>query len=333
MFAGISSKLPTAAKIPSTYRRIQRFFSETNLVQDWSALLIVQMLNLPKSWDLCLDRTDWKIGSTHMNILVLAVVTRRYRLPLMWTVLNKPGCSNTDQRIDLMKRYLNLFGASSIKTLLADREFIGAGWLSFLVESGVQTAIRLRSNQRVTLEDGTRQKLSEIVGTKRTLQTFRGYLEKDEQGNPVWLNFASKYIEGKKPRRTRDREAKNKFGGKELLIVATNGNAGDAMKSYKRRWAIECLFADAKTKGFNLEDTRLTITKKLDLLMSILALAMTWATKIGSANIGTAPRPRGSHGRYKKSVFRTGFDELRRLIQMEPEKACWYWRRSRLRTS
>ena len=45
----ISSKLPTAAKIPSTYRRIQRFFSETNLVQDWSALLIVQMLNLPKS--------------------------------------------------------------------------------------------------------------------------------------------------------------------------------------------------------------------------------------------------------------------------------------------
>ncbi len=329
----ISSKLPTAAKIPSTYRRIQRFFSETNLVQDWSALLIVQMLNLPKSWDLCLDRTDWKIGSTHMNILVLAVVTRRYRLPLMWTVLNKPGCSNTDQRIDLMKRYLNLFGASSIKTLLADREFIGAGWLSFLVESGVQTAIRLRSNQRVTLEDGTRQKLSEIVGTKRTLQTFRGYLEKDEQGNPVWLNFASKYIEGKKPRRTRDREAKNKFGGKELLIVATNGNAGDAMKSYKRRWAIECLFADAKTKGFNLEDTRLTITKKLDLLMSILALAMTWATKIGSAKIGTAPRPRGSHGRYKKSVFRTGFDELRRLIQMEPEKACWYWRRSRLRTS
>ncbi len=230
----ISPQLTMRAKISSTYGRIQRFFQDTILDQDWSSSLIVQMLTLPKKWDLCLDRTDWKIGRKHINILVLAVVTRRYRVPLMWTVLSHPGCSSTKDRIDLMKRYLSAFEAGSIKTLLADREFIGAEWLSFLVENGVPLAIRVRWNQSATLEDGTSQKLSEIVGSKKPIQTFRGYFDKDEQGNPVWLNFASKHIEGKEPKRTRDREAKKKFAGKELLIVATNGDARKSFATYKK---------------------------------------------------------------------------------------------------
>jgi hypothetical protein len=32
---------------------------------------------------LCLDRTNWKIGQSNVNVLVLAVVTERYRAPLM----------------------------------------------------------------------------------------------------------------------------------------------------------------------------------------------------------------------------------------------------------
>jgi hypothetical protein len=53
------------------------------------------------------------------------IATRRFRVPLMWTVLDKAGNSNTDERIALMRRYLALFGAGSIQMLLADREFTG----------------------------------------------------------------------------------------------------------------------------------------------------------------------------------------------------------------
>ena len=56
---------------------------------------------------------------------MLAIVTRRFRVPLMWTVLDKAGNSNTQERVALMQRYLALFGAESVRLLLAYREFIG----------------------------------------------------------------------------------------------------------------------------------------------------------------------------------------------------------------
>ena len=58
------------------------------------------------------------------NILVLAIVTRRLRIPLMWTILDRAGTSNTEERIALLRRYLERFEAISIRLLLADREFI-----------------------------------------------------------------------------------------------------------------------------------------------------------------------------------------------------------------
>ena len=67
-----------------------------------------------------------------MNILVLAVVTQRFRVPLMSSLLDRGGNSLTAQRIELMRRSLRLFNASSIEALRADREFVGARWLEFL---------------------------------------------------------------------------------------------------------------------------------------------------------------------------------------------------------
>ncbi len=91
---------------------------------------------------LCLDRTNWQVGRRDVNILMLAVATRRLRLPLMWTVLDKAGSSNQAERIALMRRYLALFGAGSVSWLLADREFIGGRWIEFLLENNIIFAIR-----------------------------------------------------------------------------------------------------------------------------------------------------------------------------------------------
>ncbi len=118
---------------------------------------------------------------------------------------------------------------------------------------------------------------------------------------PIWLNFAAKRIKGK-----------------ELLIVVSNQPAHHALTTYRKRQAIECLFAEAKTRGFNLEDTRLLIAEiliaeKLNLLIGLLALAMAWAAKIASAKPGSQKSPRKSHGRYAKSIFRIGLDGIRRL--------------------
>lgn len=128
----LASPFPGAAKHASTYRRLQRLFHFVGPDGDVAARLIMHMLNLNGPALLALDRTNWKIGSRDVNILMLAVVTRRLRVPLMWVLLDRAGNSATAQRIALMERYLRLFGAPSIRALLADRELVGAEWMDFL---------------------------------------------------------------------------------------------------------------------------------------------------------------------------------------------------------
>ena len=306
----ISGEMPTQAKVESTYRRLQRFFQYVDLGEDWSARLVVQMLGLSRSWNLCLDRTNWRIGRKEINLLVLAIATHRYRVPLIWTVLGKAGNSNsnTKQRIVLIKCYLGLFGAKSIKCLLTDREFIGLDWLTSLHEQDVPFFIHVKSNQYVTCKDGTLQSLRNLLRTCRGIRTFTAHFGAAGDTGSMWLNFAAKRIKGK-----------------ELLIVATNRPAHHALTTYSQRWAIECLFAAAKTKGFNLEDTRISIAKKLSLLIGIVTLAMAWAAKMASRKLGTQMRPRKSHGRYAKSIFRIGLDEIRRLLRTHPEQAFRHW--------
>lgn len=150
----LAAERPGRVKIASTYRRFQRFFQYVRLGRDWSASLVAEVMGLSGSWYLALDRTQWRIGAHDVNFLVLAAVTRRFRVPLMWTVIRGPGCSDTGGRIALMRRYLKVFEAGTIRLLLADREFVGRAWIDFLCENNIPFAIRLKGDLRITTDDG-----------------------------------------------------------------------------------------------------------------------------------------------------------------------------------
>jgi hypothetical protein len=227
----IASEWSGTAQTASAYRRAQRFFQHVQLPPDWSAPLVVRLLGLKGSWRLALDRTQWKVGVKDVNILMLAVITPRFRVPLMWSQIDGAGCSDSDARIALMQRYLDIFGAGSIELLLADREFVGLRWLRFLNDNNVPFAVRLKETLIVTPEGDRPRTLRSLLRTCRKKRVFRADLSDDPE-DPLALNFAAKRI---------------KEG--ELLIVVSNTPARAALDAYKSRWAIECLFGDAKTRA------------------------------------------------------------------------------------
>lgn len=299
----LACHFPGAALHASNYRRLQRFFQHERLDQDTTARLIVRLLNSVRPRRLALDRTNWKLGGRDINVLVLAIVTRRFRVPLMWTQLGKAGSSDTKQRVALMRRYLALFGASSIELLLADREFIGADWLEFLCKNNVPFTIRLRERMNVRIGGGV-YSFASLLRKHR-----RGAWEGRLDGMRTGLRFAAK-----------------RLPGGEALIVATNtADAGRALRDYRKRWGIECMFGDAKTRGLNLEDTHITDPAKLDALTGIVALAMTWAYRCATLVKGRSAIRRKAHGRREKSWFRTGLDTLRKWLLHEPSKAIRAW--------
>lgn len=62
-----------------------------------------------------------------------------------------------------MRRYLALFGAASIRCLIADRKFIGVEWMDFLNQNNIPFAIRVRVDMTVTLQDGRTWSLATLL--------------------------------------------------------------------------------------------------------------------------------------------------------------------------
>ena len=50
--------------------------------------------------------------------------------------------------------YIDEFGVESIQSLLADREFVGDDWFTYLVENKIPFVIRLRKDMHIETEDG-----------------------------------------------------------------------------------------------------------------------------------------------------------------------------------
>jgi hypothetical protein len=299
------------AKLSSNYRRLQRFFQYVSLDEDWLAKALVALLGLTPPYRLCLDRTNWKVGRKHVNMLVLCIATQRVRIPVMWQILDYGGGSSMAQRMGLLTRFMALFGKKSIKLLLGDAEFIGNQWFEFLVENEIPFVIRVAGHLIVRLDDGYEGPLDRLLrsrATRQRLMKAKGRFLQMEQRFSATMSFGvSQLSDG------------------SWLIVATNRGPRKALNAYKQRWQIECLFGDTKTRGFNMEDTHLTQPPKLALLLAIIALAIAWTHACAKVVQPQGDIARAKHGYRRKSWFRTGLDTLRHWIFTDPDEALDRW--------
>jgi hypothetical protein len=55
---------------------------------------------------LSIDRTNWKFGQTDINIFMLGVVYHGVAFPLLFSMLDKRGNSNSGERIALIERFI-----------------------------------------------------------------------------------------------------------------------------------------------------------------------------------------------------------------------------------
>ena len=309
----IAAHFDSGAQIASNYRRLQRFFQYVRLDEAWLARVILALIGTQPPYTFILDRTNWKIGRTDINLLVLCVAARRVRVPVLWSILGKAGSSNLAERTALMKRALQLVKPSSIRVVLADREFIGHQWFDFLAENCIPFAIRVKQDLYVRLKDGRVLTLASLFKKHRSTRrgsAYEGLFVGMRETSRVRLWFCAKRLCDK---------------DRSLLIVATTLAPEKGLALYRKRWQIECLFADTKTRGLNLEDTRLTNPGKLSVLIAIIALAIVWSHLSASRLKGHQNIKRASHGFRRKSWFRVGFDGLRQWIICDPEKAAQVW--------
>jgi len=284
----------------SLYRKLQRFFSSFDLSYVSLAKLLVKLAKIEHAkWLLALDRTNWKFGKLSINILVLSICYKGIAIPLMWDMLDKEGASNNIERQHLLKRFITVFGVDKIEALLADREFIGDLWLSFLDDNKIPFYIRIKKNLT-------------IGRTGEELVTANNVVKKLQNGQEVVLRGKRYLGQNYKGPKVGIAALRNEEG--ELVIIATNDKPAVALALYSRRWEIECLFGCLKTRGFNFEDTHLVKLDRINKLLGILAIAFTFAYVVGIWQNEIKPIRCKKHGRKAMSLFRYGLDYLTRLL-------------------
>lgn len=292
-----------SAEVASVYRRFARFFQHVTFDDAAFARLIVAVLGLDKTgpWDLALDRTNWKLGQTHINILLLGVVWRGVCVPLFWTLLPKAGNSNTDERIALLKKLREVFADQPLGSLMGDREFIGGAWMEWLTNAGISFVLRLREDQNIFDDTHAPRSLAHVA------KDLRG-------GEKMILKGAWRLGQNEAEASPSVRIVMLRLESGELLALATDKKPKSALACYRTRWKIETLFAALKTRGFDLEATHITKPEKLALLVGVLALAAAVAYKVGLWAEKQKATAIKTHGRKAKSVIRRGLETLARLL-------------------
>jgi hypothetical protein len=286
----LSRGFDSSAQVGSTLRRLQRFFQFQELKLENVAKLIFALIPLPAQIILTLDRTNWKFGAKDINFLTMAFVYKGVSIPFLWQLLDHKGNSNTSQRISLLEKGLKILCNRPIYCLLADREFIGQAWFSWLINAHIPFCIRLKETTSVRHKNGGKVPIKNLcralkVGETLTLQ------------NSVWSHKVSLTC--------------LRLTTGELLILASPFTFKDQMLTiYVKRWTIECLFKSLKSQGFNLEVTHLKHCERLSKLFALCAIAFAWSVKIGEIKNTLIPIKIKNHGRPLYSLFTYGFHAL-----------------------
>jgi hypothetical protein len=299
-FSKLSSGFDNQIDISSNYRRIQRFFAEVEIPMKLVSKLIFGLLPNNDSLILVLDRTNWKLGQTDINILMLGVSYKNVAFPLMFKMLNKRGNSSTQERIDLLNDFIDWFGKDCIDCLLADREFVGNQWLKFLNDNGITYHIRIRNNFKIYCPK--RQK--EITAWHLFNNLANGELKHYKRILIMHGEYC--YISGMKS---------IKDGKVDYCIVVSFNKPEEALIKYRERWQIETLFRGLKSSGFNLENTHVTHLDRLEKLILLVMIAFVWCYKLGDfidANFKKIKIKK--HGNREISVFKHGLNYISRVV-------------------
>jgi hypothetical protein len=290
-FKQLSLSMNPAVDDESNIKRLQRLVDEVKLeAADKRHFVLMGRSKVRVS----LDRTEWDFGSVTNNLLTAGVETSGLAIPVHTKDLGKCGSSNDDERIEAVDAILEIIPVECIEVLTADREFLSLRFLAHLLAKGILFSARLKSDAII-----------EHAGQRKSAAAwFQAYQRKSLRSAVVYGSIAN--ICG--------RRLKKKSGKQDYLIVVTNLEPDTGFELYRTRWKIETLFGALKSRGFNLEQTRVTQSHRLENLVLLLAIAIFWALRVGLF-VSTLDRDRlRADGTRFYSLFRVGLDFLRRLL-------------------
>ena len=295
----LATAFSSRALLDSRHKRLKRFFAQFRIAQavlaQWTFALFFSSTS--KVY-LTIDRTNWFLGKSKINVLTLGVAHEGMAIPLFWQCLPKAGNATAAEHQEIIERFVKHFGIDPILGVLADREFGSGALFKWCNEQKIPFYIRIKEDSILRVGN---QKIAKAE------KFFRDVTPKKIKVFPMKIE-----IFGQKVHLTGSRSERG-----ELMVVATNSCPKQAIAVYLRRWEIEVLFACLKGRGFRFEDTRLTHLDRIETLIALLSVGVAWAHKVGEWKAAKKPIVLNQYRESKRpqySYFRYGADLIREAI-------------------
>ena len=221
--------------------------------------------------------------------------------PPFWLNLQdkKKGNSDYADRINLIDRFVKIFGKQRIRCVMGDREFVGKKWIDWLRKQKIPYVLRLKEN-------------GQYVACSQGKMTLAKHLFHDLKPGEFKL-LGSRRVGKTDPYLSH--VCGLSIGTDQVLVLLFSESIENPWNLYRERWQIEVLFKAIKSGGFDLEATHITQHDRLDTLLGVVALTCVIAYKAGMCVNSVEPPVLKKHGFKPHSIIRSGIDFLIRWIR------------------
>lgn len=267
----IASKVPVGldnqnAKVESRVKRFERWLRNKAVETETFFLPFAEALLLSLCRGPLVLAIDGSIVGRGCMTLMVSVVYKQRALPVAWIVAKRrKGHFPERIHLELMRKVQGLIPGGARVVVLGDGEFDGVDLQALVTESGWEYVLRTSKTSRLTWQGeefrftDVRDHVApgDVFDVPGALFTQRGY-------GPV-LAVTWWRRDCKEP----------------IHLVSNMTSAEEACGWYSKRFKIETLFSDQKSRGFHLHKSHLSDPTRLCRLLIAACLAYLWIVYLG----------------------------------------------------
>lgn len=293
----IAAAVPLRVADSSTERRLRRWLANdhVDVALIWAALLPVLLRRVATPRPVFVfDPTPQQ---DRFTLLSLGVVVHRRVLPVAWRLVPQQTAWDTPLA-PLVRAMLSevtaALPAEATPTLLVDRGLTSAALIDVCRELGWHFVFRLNAGptqtHRVRMPDGTEHDLWRLV--TKPGQRWSGTVALFKQAGWRTVALTIRWERGQTT---------------PWVLCADELTGGACVQCYRLRGRCEASYLDGKSRGWQLEATKVTDPARLNRLLLGLALAFWWTHQLGRQVMRAGQRTRfDRHDRRDLSLIKLG---------------------------
>jgi hypothetical protein len=298
--SAIGSELPLKQKDSSIVERMRRFVKNDTIEVATYYMPFASLLleSLPKA-PLVLAMDGSQVGRGCMT-LMLGVIYKKRTLPLCWIVYKgKKGHTTAERHIELLELARPLIPEDAEVILLGDGEYDNVEMLEW-IEEKTNWKFVVRTAKNITICTDDKKMPLEQLDVSKGGQKSVSEIGFTSEGYGSLLAIAWWGEEYEEP----------------IYLISNLPEAVQACMYYKKRYRIETLFSDQKSRGFHIHKSHLSEPKRISRLLLATCLTYTWMIYLGQEVIAQNKRALIDRtSRRDKSLFRLGMDWFKYLFK------------------